>query len=293
MPTKPTHPADEPYPRKPNGKHVSKDKTPFSAFCAKGSSCQKETSFTESTLDAMWARVEKILPDVKYGKDTDRNKRSFYDYWKGLHLDPTVATFKATMGVDQKTWERNSLVIGECIAANDLNIIRWSNKNELDNHHYLFPHNCVGLVDGGPARIAQPSCLETHRVANSGKYRDTVLKFEAICSLKGKILSFEFPFNGNNNDAKIRKIVEPRTPLAKTERLLGDRAYKASKNVVTAYIKPANKKGQPPKFLTPAQKQFNKKYNQVRQRIEIVIGHIKNRPLFRRAFKGTMRNFYT
>ena len=57
MPTKPTHPADEPYPRKPNGKHVSKDKTPFSAFCAKGSSCQKETSFTESTLDAMWARM--------------------------------------------------------------------------------------------------------------------------------------------------------------------------------------------------------------------------------------------
>ena len=91
----------------------------------------------------------------------------------------------------------------------------------------------------------------------------------------------------------MRTIIEPKTPLHKEETLLGDRAYKASKNVVTAYIKPANKKGEPPKFLTPEQKIFNKKYNQVRQRVEIVIGHIKNRPLFRRAFKGTMRNLYT
>ena len=160
---------------------------------------------------------------------------------------------------------------------------------------HRFPHDVVGWVDGFPIKIAEPSCRETHRVVNNGKYQAPTIKAEAICSHKGKLLNIAFPFVGVRNDAEMRKMVEASgdTPLEGNEKLGGDRAYKANKKVVVAYIKPANKKGEPPKYLNQAQKTFNRKYNQVRQRIEIVIGHIKNRPIFRKVFKGEMRNLYT
>ena len=74
-------------------------------------------------------------------------------------------------------------------------------------------------------------------------------------------------------------------PYLDTEWAMGDGAYKSCPHVITKYIEGSIEGG-----FTAAHHEYNRQFNSVRQRVEHIISHIKNRPMFRQPWRCTFRN---
>ena len=111
----------------------------------------------------------------------------------------------------------------------------------------------------------------------AGKYKATAVRAELAVALTGHILHLHAPAPGCRNDAPMRDEAEEETPWHPEESGLGDKAYKGSNKIITAFVKPSKNRrtGENPQ-LTPQQKAFNLKYNGVRQRVRLLLPLIRH-----------------
>jgi hypothetical protein len=255
------------YPAKPLGCKLSETLS-FEAFAF--TTPKKETGFTEPELREMWDLINEACPDRLRGPDYS-NQRYYYLLMKYLHSVPTQdgpnCTWAATMCTNLggpcslSAFYANSVPIGE-VAAMHAKAFSWSDRLAPNNHHPLMPFYVTTAVDGFPVVIKQPKDKETFKLFNSGKYRLTCVRGElVICIGTGHIVAFGWPYRGCANDAKMRTAEEANTPMLPNEIMIGDKAYKASTNCLTGYIRP------PHGSLTTEQKAFNNTFNGVRQRV--------------------------
>lgn len=94
----------------------------------------------------------------------------------------------------------------------------------------LFPE-CVGSIDTVPVYVWAPKERKMNTVLFSGKYKDHVLKFQAIVRHDGLPIWFSGPHPGRMHDARIATVQPPPVPAGKV--LLGDSAYESIRNIVT------------------------------------------------------------
>lgn len=228
-------------------------------------SCQtvyKDTGFTDEQLVGWYNKNQPHLPKTK------RRPYYFFGLYLAIHRGmPTRNQWDGMMvaalgTLSYTTYARNCIPIAEAIAAHDKTIEEnFANRFAYDNHCAEFPERVTGIVDGFPIFVSQPSHNGTFKALNSGKKKATLTNAELIVDLKGNIISFAYPFLGVRNDAAIRAVVAAKTPLLPGERLLGDRIYKGSPNVLTGYVAT---KDNP---LSTRQRSFNYTFNGPRQRV--------------------------
>ena len=250
---------------------------------------QKDTAFDESVLTRVWDDVKDALPRLSQRLPMWTSQAYFYVLFMYLNFMPTVARFgtliRTKIGgtVSYSTFRKRVWPIADVVAAT-INYISWDRCLAFNNHHRLFPYFVTGIVDGFPVRVQQPVDKRAFRLLNQGKYKFTCLKGEMIISLTGEIIAFTFPFIGTRSDSKVgfyflllywdlrlfhlacysmqmRESAQQHTPFHPHETLLGDKAYIASKNVLTGYVGTD---------LSGRQRQFNRMLNGVRQRVSQV-----------------------
>jgi hypothetical protein len=233
-------------------------------------SCLTETGFSAAELMAFFTLCMYDLPDRLIGPEY-ANMRYFYLLFLYFQFMPTAQSWAKVMhtklGGPCSIWSfrNNSIPIAECIAKYT-HAIQYSDRLHKRNHHPLMPYFITGIVDGFPVFVSTPKDPEAFRLLNAGKYKATCYRYEMLCDLTGHILHVHGPELGCRNDARTRKNAENDTPMHPQERFIGDRAYRASKQVLTAYIKPNGGE------LTQAQRAFNFQFNSVRQRVLPNIG---------------------
>ena len=247
------------YPSKSRSGTLTVNQDPFSTYSL--TTCKGDTGFSEHELQGFYDIVDIDLPRVP------NRKYWFFTVLLYIHRAPTHTQWAAVMrtkvgAVPKTSFYKYAIPLAECIAKHSSSkIIDWASRLAPDNTAVIFPANVTGIVDGFPVMVSEPVNKLHHKCLNSGKYKATCLKGELFIDWKGHITGFAWPFVGVRHDAAIRDVVATTEAWLPGERAIGDRAYKASPNIITGYV---STKAVP---LTSAQKKFNFVFNSVRQRV--------------------------
>ena len=125
-----------------------------------------------------------------------------------------------------------------------------------------------GSVDTVPVYVSTTAKFNAANALYSGKYHDTVLKFQVVVSNGGLPLWWSGPHPGRAHDARIAVETPPPVPAGRT--ILGDAAYVS----VNPSILPPFKKS-PGKALSFEEKKYNRVHQWYRATVEHFFAYVK------------------
>lgn len=252
-----------------------------------------DTSFDAEVIDLLWQKCCTLLPHRNMYQELTQVHLYlglvYVNYYPTRNQLPRVLTTTVTGPVSYSTLQRHILPLLIAVAAalqQTGGFIDWERRLSRTNHHENFQTHITTMVDCFPMEVQEPTNKDMGRLLYQTKYGACCLKGEVISTLTGEIVAFSFGHLGIRGDSRIwQEQTKHNHPLLPDEYCIGDGAYIACEGVLTKYTK-SSVAGP----MTREHRTFNKYFDEVRQRIEHVIGHIKRRALFRQKFRGSLEH---